>query len=191
MLALSLLTLALSCAGADSFPVKDVSLTVARRNESTASAERELKKHPALVGGLQTTGGGREIVLGKGPDGTQPATNFESHVVYSGGKKFKGPGPEADFVFAAISSYFAKILRSLRWFDKLPRRAERNKSAAGSTVRCPLSKSQPRGLTPAAARSDVDGSYVRPRRLLRQTSEAPRSDPQSSVAPRPVRPSST
>ena len=134
MLALSLLTLALSCAGADSFPVKDVRLTVARRNESTASAERELKKHLALVGGWQTNGGGLEIVLGKGPDGTQPATNFESHVVYSGGKKFKGPGPEADFVFAAISSYFAKILRSLRWFDKLPRRAERNKRAAGSTV---------------------------------------------------------
>ena len=104
MLALSLLTLALSCAGADSFPVKDVRLTVARRNESTSSAERELKKHLALVGGWQTNGGGLEIVLGKGPDGTQPATNFESHVVYSGGKKFKGPGPEADFVFAAISS---------------------------------------------------------------------------------------
>ena len=24
-------------------------------------------------------------------------------------RQFKGPGPEADFVFAAISSYFAKI----------------------------------------------------------------------------------
>ena len=82
-----LLAFALSCGAADSFRVKDVQVSVARRkSDVVASAEKELKKHLALVGGWQTSGNGVEIVLGKGPEGSPPATNFESHVVYSGGK---------------------------------------------------------------------------------------------------------
>ena len=76
------------CKSAEAFAVKDVKIVSARRGDVVASAKKELEKHLALVGGWQANGEGLEIVLGKGPEGTPPATNFESHVVYSGGKVY-------------------------------------------------------------------------------------------------------
>ena len=73
---------------AETYRIADVRVVVARKNAVTEAAERELKKHLALVGGWQADGKGLSIVLGRGPEGTGPATNFESRVAFANGRLY-------------------------------------------------------------------------------------------------------